>query len=61
MTEDSIVIRSRIKDYAKVEDKTLNVSGDFGDKLNQKVIDLIKEACKRAKDNGRNTVMSKDL
>ena len=61
MTEDSIVIRSRIKDFAKVEDKAVNVSGDFGDKLNKKVIEMIKEACVRAKENGRNTVMSKDL
>jgi len=57
----SLIVRSNIKTYAKIDDKALNVSGDFGDKLNKKVEDLIKEACSRAKLNGRNTVMAKDL
>jgi len=59
----SLIVRSNIKNYAKVEgkDQPLNVSGDFADKLNKKVEEMIKEACKRAKDNGRNTVMAKDL
>ena len=57
----SLIVRSNIKIYAKIDDKALNVSGDFGDKLNKKVEDLIKEACSRAKSNGRNTVMAKDL
>ena len=57
----SLIVRSNIKQYAKVDDKLLNVSGDFADKLNKKVEDAIKEACARAKANGRNTVMAKDL
>ena len=45
----------------KVDEKVLNVSGDFADKMEKKVESLIQEACLRAKANGRNTVMAKDL
>lgn len=57
----SLVVKAKIKEYAKVDDKVLSVSSDFADKLGEKVEQLIKEACKRAKDNGRSTVMAKDL
>jgi len=56
-----LVVRSNIKMYAKFNEKELNVSSDFYEKLNQKVISLVQEACKRAKENSRNTVMGKDL
>jgi len=58
---DSLVVKSKIKDYAKIDDKPLNVSMDFGDALSKRVEQIIKDACKRAKSNGRNTVMVKDL
>ncbi|MBU0628737.1 MAG: DUF1931 domain-containing protein [Nanoarchaeota archaeon] len=57
----SVIVRSNIKEYAKVNEKSLNVSTDFYERLNEKVIALIKEACKRAKENSRNTVMGKDI
>ncbi len=57
----SLIVKANIKGIAKVDDKVLNVSADFADKLNEKVESLIKEACIRAKANGRNTVMAKDL
>ncbi len=57
----SLVVKAKIKEYAKVDDKLLNVSGDFADRLSERVECMIKDACKRAKDNGRNTVMAKDL
>ena len=56
-----LVVRSNIKNYAKVNERALNVSTDFYEKLNQKIILIIKEACTRAKENNRNTVMGKDL
>ena len=56
-----IVVRSNIKNHAKVNERALNISTDFYEKLNEKVISLIKEACKRAKENNRNTVMGKDI
>lgn len=56
-----LIVISNIKDHAKFNDRPLNVSMDFYEKLNEKVSLLIKEACRRAKENGRNTVMGKDL
>lgn len=56
-----LVVRSNIKDYAKVNDRPLNVSTDFYERLNLQIADIIRQACKRAKENGRNTVMGKDL
>ena len=52
-----IIVRSRIKDFTK----DLNVSSDFADVLEKKTIELIKQACERAKANNRRTVMGKDL
>lgn len=57
----SLVVKAKIREYAKVDDKVLNVSGDFADKLSEKVESMIRDACRRAKDNGRSTVMAKDL
>jgi len=57
---DMVVIKAKIKEFAKYNDKKLNVSGEFADALNKKVKALIEEACRRAKDNNRNTVMKKD-
>ncbi len=62
MTE-SLVVRSRLKDvvlkYGK--DKVNNVSMDFADELSKKVEELIAQAVKRAEQNNRRTVQSKDL
>lgn len=54
---DMLVVKAKIKDYAK----NMNVAGDFADELNNKVRDLIKAAVVRAQENGRKTVMAKDL
>jgi len=56
-----LIVKANIKEYAKVDDKPLNVSADLADKLNEKVIAMVKEASLRAKANGRTTVMAKDL
>ena len=54
---DSLVVRSKIKDFVK----DMNVSGDFADTLSKKCEVLIGEACERAKSNGRRTVQGRDL
>ena len=54
---EMLIVRSKIKSV--VDD--LNVSGDFGDALNEKVIALIKDAAKRTKENGRKTLKPYDL
>ena len=60
---ESLVVRSRLKDvvlkYGK--DKVNNVSGDFADELSKKVEELIAQAVKRAEQNSRRTVQSRDL
>jgi len=52
-----VVVRSKIKTHAE----GCNVSGDFANVLNDKVVALIKEAAERAKANSRKTVQGKDL
>ena len=56
-----IIVKAKIKEYAKVNDKPLNVATEVSEKLDQKVIGMIKEASLRAKENGRNTLMAKDF
>ena len=58
---ESIIVKSKIKDFAVHEGKPMNVASEVADKLNEKAIQLIKEACARAKSNQRNTVMARDI
>ena len=39
----------------------MSVSADFADVLNEKVHEMVKKAVWRAKENGRRTVMGRDL
>lgn len=61
MSDTLVVVKAKIKELAVVDGKALNVAGDVADALDKKVRKLIEEACKRAKENGRNTLMAKDL
>ena len=54
---ESLVVRSKVKDAVK----DCNVSGDFADALSAKVSELVRDAEKRAKANGRKTVRPCDL
>ena len=57
-----IVVKLQIKDVVKNSGYGIdNVSNNFTEKLNEKVKDIIEESCRRAKENGRKTVMAKDL
>jgi len=56
-----IIIKSKIKDFARLDNQVFSVSSDFPDALSKKVEALIHEACLRAKENGRRTVMARDL
>ncbi len=53
---DLLVVRSKIK-----ENTQLNVAGDFADALSGCVKELIREAERRAKANGRKTLKRDDL
>lgn len=54
---DLLVVKAKIKDYAE----GCNVSGDFAPALSEKVVQLVKDAAKRAQANGRKTVQARDL
>ena len=56
---DSIVVTSKVKDAVKGED--LRMSGDVPDALDNKVREMVKDAAKRAKENGRGTLRAYDL
>ena len=57
-----LVVRTKIKEIMKASDIGVdNISGDFQEKLDEKVKELILASIKRAKDNGRRTVMGKDI
>ena len=57
----SIIVKSQVKDLAKIEGKALSVAEEFYKALEEKVKKTIEDACKRAKQNSRNTIMARDL
>lgn len=57
-----LTVRTQIKEILKDSELGVeNISGDFMDMLDEKVKQLILDAAKRAKENGRRTVMGKDV
>ncbi|MEK6845646.1 MAG: DUF1931 domain-containing protein [Nanoarchaeota archaeon] len=57
-----ITVRTQIKDILKDSKLGIgSISNDFMDKLDEKVQQMVLDAAKRAKENGRRTVMGKDL
>lgn len=57
-----LVVRTQLKDIMKEAGLGVeNISGDYMDKLDEKVKQLIIDSLKRAKENGRRTVMGKDI
>ena len=56
-----MLIKSEVKKNAKFGEKRLNVSKDFFENFEIEVKIILLKACKRAKQNGRNTVMGRDL
>ena len=57
-----ITVRTQIKEILLESGLGVdNLSADFMDRLDEKVKHLVIEAVKRAKENGRKTVMGKDV
>jgi len=54
---ENVIVKAKIKEIAQDS----NVSSDFAEALNIKVIELIQTAVKRAEANNRKTIMAKDL
>ena len=58
----NLVVRTQVKEILKESGLGLdNLSGDFMGKLDEEVKQLILDAAKRAKENGRRTIMGKDV
>ena len=57
---DNIIVKVKIKDAAK-EHGINAVAGEVSNALNEKVNQIIKRACERAKANARNTLMARDI
>jgi len=56
-----LIVKSNLKHAAELDGKNFSISGDFADALDEKVKQVIKKACERARENGRHTVMPRDL
>ncbi|MDO8656833.1 MAG: DUF1931 domain-containing protein [Nanoarchaeota archaeon] len=57
-----LVVRTQIKDILKESGLGVdNVAADFMVQIDEKAKQLILDAAKRAKENGRRTVMGKDV
>ena len=52
-----LIVKAKVKDACG----DMSVASDFVEALNEKVDELIKKALWRAKENGRRTVMGKDV
>lgn len=60
MAKINLTKNNKVKEYAKSCDISA-VSSEFYDVLDTKIQELVKVAVTRAKSNGRNTLMSRDL
>ncbi len=56
-----IVVKAQIKEYAVIDERQFSISNNFAEELDKKVKDIVQKACWRAKENGRTTIMSKDI
>lgn len=57
----SIIVKTQVKELAQIGNKPLSVAEEFYKALEEKNMQMIAEACKRAKSNQRNTIMARDL
>jgi histone H3/H4 len=56
---EMLVVNSKVREAVKATGKSM--SSDFSERISEKVHALIADAVKRARDNGRATVMAKDV
>ena len=57
----SVIVKSQVKELAKLDGKALSVADEFYRALEEEVKRMIEKSCKRAKQNSRNTIMARDL
>ena len=58
-----IIVKTQVRVIAEQYDqnKIINISNDFFVELSKKVEAMVKKSCDRARVNGRNTIMGKDV
>lgn len=58
-----IIVKTQVRKVAEQYDpnKVINISEDFFVELSKKVDEMVKKACARARANGRNTTMGRDV
>jgi len=56
-----IIVKAKIKEHARIDDKKLRISDDFAQALDKKVKEIIVNACSRALENHRTTIMPRDI
>jgi len=57
----SVIVKSQVKELAKLDGKSLSVAEEFYKAFEEEVKKVIEKSCNRAKQNSRNTVMARDL
>jgi len=57
----SVIVKSQVKELAKLDGKELSVADEFYNALEEEVKKMVEKSCKRAKQNSRNTLMARDL
>ena len=57
----SVIVKSQVKELAKLDGKSLSVAEEFYKALEDEVKRTVEKSCRRAKQNSRNTVMARDL
>jgi len=55
-----LIARTQVKEILK-EAGINNLAGDYLDRLESKVNEIVQDSVKRAKENGRRTVMGRDV
>ncbi len=56
----NLAVRTSVKELLD-EEGVKSMSKDFMDSLDEKIKEVVKDACKRAKANSRRTVMARDI
>ena len=59
--EDPMIVKKRVKRYIRTRENPMMVSKTIYSKLNDKLIAIVEEGCKRAEANKRKTLHAKDI
>jgi hypothetical protein len=57
----SIIVKTKVREKAQYRGRSLRVSSEFFAVFEEKVLEILKECCRRAHDNDRTTLLAKDI